>query len=106
MPVRSGEYKQSGANLWRRAIFQRREPVLAKGQRNSHRPFPTGDGPTAALDNDAPATEPRCLRRQPELEWMKPKRNDPIAGKGTEILTTRAKGDVTIFSNENFSLRW
>src|SRR6476646_1528669 len=68
--------------------------------------FLTGDGPAAALDNDTPATEPRCLRRQPELEWMKPKRNDPIAGKRTEILTTRAKGDVAIFRDENFSLRW
>jgi hypothetical protein len=37
---------------------------------------------------------------------MKPKRNDPIAGKRTEILTTRAKGDVAIFRDENFSLRW
>ena len=37
---------------------------------------------------------------------MKPKRNDPIAGKRTEILTTRAKSDVAIFRDENFSLRW
>src|SRR5438874_1796546 len=60
----------------------------------------------AAIGNDAPATEPRCLRRQPELERMKPKRNDPIAGKRTEILTTCAKGDVAILRDENLSLRW
>ena len=46
------------------------------------------------------------MPRQPELERMKPKRNDPIAGKRTEIMTTRAKGDVAIFRDENFSLRW
>src|SRR5437660_12611584 len=65
----------------------------------------TGDSPATALDNDAPATEPRCLRRQPELERMKPERNDPIAGKRTEILTTRAKGDVAILLDENLSPR-
>src|ERR1700704_5563525 len=67
--------------------------------------FLTRDGPAAALDNDAPATEPRCLRCQPELERMKPKRNDPIAGKGSEILAVGAKRDVTILRDENFSLR-
>src|SRR5439155_26355793 len=66
--------------------------------------FLTGDGPAAALDNNAPATKPRCLRRQPELERMKPKRNDPIAGKRTEILTARAKGNVAILRVEIFSL--
>src|SRR2546423_7646484 len=30
--------------------------------------FLSGDSPATALDNDAPATKPRCLQRQPELE--------------------------------------
>src|SRR5207237_5134280 len=68
--------------------------------------FLTGDGPAAALDNDAPATESRCMRRQPELERMKPKRNDPIAGKRSEILAIGAKRDVAILLNENLGLRW
>src|SRR5438094_10188807 len=68
--------------------------------------FLTGDSPAAALDNDAPATEPRCLRRQPELERMKPERNDPIAGKRTEILAIGAKRNVAILLDENFGLRW
>src|SRR4029077_17389686 len=49
--------------------------------------FPTGDTPAGALDHEAPAPDPRCRRRLPELERMKPERNDPIAGKRTEILT-------------------
>src|SRR5207248_6704206 len=68
--------------------------------------FLIGDSPAAALDNDAPATQSRCMRRQPELERMKPERNDPIAGKRTEILAIGAKRNVAILLDENFGLRW
>src|SRR5438132_4135463 len=68
--------------------------------------FLTGDRPAAALDNDAPATESRCMRRQPELERMKPKRNDPIAGKRSEILAIGTKRDVAVLLDKNFGLRW
>ena len=46
------------------------------------------------------------MRRQAELEWMKPKRNDPIAGKRPEISAISAERDVTILVDENFGLRW
>ena len=68
--------------------------------------FLIGDSPAAALDNDAPATQSRCMRRQPELERMKPERNDPIAGKGPEVLAIGAKRDVAIWLDENLGLRW
>src|SRR5207253_3204271 len=45
--------------------------------------FLTRNRPGATLDNDASATQSRCMRRQSELERMKSKRNDPIAGKGS-----------------------
>src|ERR1700730_13234192 len=68
--------------------------------------FLSRNRPASTLDNHAPATQSRCMRRQPELERVKPKRNDPIAGKGPEILAVGAKRDVTILLDENLSLRW
>src|SRR5207253_5904394 len=68
--------------------------------------FLTRNRPGATLDNDASATQSRCMRRQSELERMKSKRNDPIAGKGPEIFAIGAKGDVAILLDENLSLRW
>src|SRR5206468_2554930 len=67
--------------------------------------FLNRDRPGPTLDNDAAASQSRCVGREAKLERMKSERDDPVARERSKIFAVSPKRDVVLVIDENFGAR-